>query len=109
MVERAVVADLGGLADDDTHAVIDEETPADSGAGVDLDAGQETANVRQKARKPSQPPAPEPVRHAMEQQRMETRIAGDDLEARARGGVAVEDHADVFPKCREHAFRSSHG
>ena len=40
MVERAVVADFGGFADHHTHAVIDEEAPADLGARMDLDAGQ---------------------------------------------------------------------
>src|SRR3954469_23811615 len=39
VVEHHVVADLGGLADDDAHAVVDEEPPADGRAGVDLDAG----------------------------------------------------------------------
>ena len=46
LVEVAVVADLRRLADDDAHAVVDEEALADLGAGVDLDAGEEAADVR---------------------------------------------------------------
>ena len=41
--EAAVVADHRGLADDDAHAVVDEQPLADAGAGVDLDAGEEAA------------------------------------------------------------------
>ena len=40
VVKQAVVADLGGLPDDDAHAVVDDQPPADLRAGVDLNAGQ---------------------------------------------------------------------
>ena len=33
LIDGHVVADLGGLADDHAHAVIDEEAPADFRAG----------------------------------------------------------------------------
>jgi hypothetical protein len=39
LVEEAVVADFGGLADDDAHAVVDEEAAADARRGG-FDAGQ---------------------------------------------------------------------
>ena len=45
LVEHHVVADLGRLADDDAHAVVDEEALADLRAGVNLDAGDQTAEV----------------------------------------------------------------
>jgi hypothetical protein len=37
VIQRAVVADLGGLTDDDAHAVIDEEPPPDARGRMDLD------------------------------------------------------------------------
>ena len=40
VIERAIVADFGGLAHHHAHAVIDEHAAADGGAGVDFDAGQ---------------------------------------------------------------------
>ena len=46
MVEHHVVADLGGLADHDAHAVVDEEASADRRAGMDLDAGQPARDLR---------------------------------------------------------------
>ena len=59
MVERAVVADFGGFADDHAHAVIDEHAAADRGPRVDLDAGQEAAPVREPAREPAEIGTPE--------------------------------------------------
>ena len=43
MVEQAVVPDLGGLADDDAHAVVDDQAAANLGAGVDLNPRPEPA------------------------------------------------------------------
>ena len=43
LVQQAVVADLRRLADDDAHAVVDDQAVADGGTGVDLDAGPEPA------------------------------------------------------------------
>ena len=47
-----VPADLGGLADDDAHAVIDEEPGAQHGGGMDLDTGQETGHVETPSGRP---------------------------------------------------------
>jgi len=51
VVEHHTVADLSGLANDDAHAVVDEETAADGGAGVDFHTGEETGDLRQDARR----------------------------------------------------------
>ena len=37
LVDRAIVADLGGLTDDNAHTVVDEKTFADLCTGVNLD------------------------------------------------------------------------
>ena len=39
LVDLYMIADGGGLADDDTGAMVDEEVFADGGTGVDVDAG----------------------------------------------------------------------
>src|SRR4029079_13225987 len=52
MIERAIVADFSGLPDHDAHAVIDEEAPSDTRAGMDFDPRQETSDVRSKACEP---------------------------------------------------------
>ena len=43
VVDQAVVPDLRRLADDDAHAVVDDQAAADLRAGVDLNAGPEAA------------------------------------------------------------------
>ena len=65
VVDQHVVADLRRFADHHAHAVVDEEPPADPGAGMDLDAGDEAAGVRDHARRGPQAEAVERVRHAM--------------------------------------------
>ena len=49
VVNQAVVPDLGGLADDKAHAVVDDQALADGGAGVDLDAGAAAAGLGDQA------------------------------------------------------------
>src|SRR5262245_21504658 len=49
LVHGHVVADGGSLTDDDAHAMVDEDPFADSGAGMNLDAGDEPAELRQEA------------------------------------------------------------
>ena len=62
MVERAVVADLGGLADHHPHPVIDEEAAADPRPRVDLDARQPAGNVGYEPREPFEAQIPQPAR-----------------------------------------------
>src|SRR5919108_1968778 len=46
LVNRAAIADFGGLADDHAHAVVDEDAGADLGAGMDLDPGKPAPDMR---------------------------------------------------------------
>src|SRR2546427_2232760 len=64
--ERHVLADPRGLADHHPHAVVDEEPAPEPCGRMDLDAGQETREVRHPARARCPPRAPEPVRDAAE-------------------------------------------
>ena len=103
VVERAVVADFRRLADHDPHAVVDEHPPPDRGAGMDLDAGQEAAPVREPAGEPAKVGAPQAVHdHAMPDERVQAGVARQDFPRRAGGRVAVEDDADVFAESVEH-------
>src|SRR5581483_941213 len=49
LVEDAALFDDRGLTDDDAHAVVDEDSVGDPGAGVNLDAGEEARLVRDHA------------------------------------------------------------
>ena len=46
MVDHDIITDFGCLPDDDPHTVVDEQAPADRCARMDLDAGQETPEMR---------------------------------------------------------------
>src|SRR5579863_4483172 len=50
LVKQHVVADLRSLADHHARAVIDEETPPDRGARMNLDSLKETADLRKHPR-----------------------------------------------------------
>src|SRR6185295_14829542 len=95
-------ADFRRLADHHAHAVIDEHAGADLRAGMDLDAGQPATEVRGEAAEPAQLVLPEPVRQAMDPDRMQSRIAGQHLPAGACRRVPVEDAGDVAAQPIEH-------
>src|SRR6185295_14177039 len=58
-----VLADLGGFADHDPHAVVDEEAGPQDRGGVDLDAGEEPAYVGDEPGQERPAAAPQRVRH----------------------------------------------
>src|SRR2546423_13889280 len=61
VIKGAVVADLGGLADNPTHAVIDEQPAAHCGAGMGLDAGQHPPDMRDEAAQEVEAALPQPM------------------------------------------------
>ena len=102
MIERHVVANLGGLANNHAHAMIDKETLADDGAGMNFDAREESANVRNET--PDQLPIvdPGPMAQVIKLQRVETGVAEHDFGTRAHRGVAPEDNIDIGSNPLEH-------
>src|SRR3546814_19240390 len=74
LIDRDIVADLGGLADHDAETMIDEEVPADLRARMDVDRGQETRQVIDEAREEEQPRLEQPVRDAVHTDREQPRI-----------------------------------
>ena len=101
VIERAFIHDDCRLADDDTHAVIDEHASTDGGTRVDFYASRESGQMRTHARQPAQSVAPQPMRPAMHDQRMKTRITGHDFPCRTCSGVALEHAGDVLAESWE--------
>ena len=93
---------LGGLADHDAHAVIDEEPAADLGTRVNLDPGHEAAYLRDEPRRDEPAATPQGVGQAMEHQRMDAGIAQHDLETRPRRRIALENRLDILAQTLEH-------
>jgi hypothetical protein len=75
----AVVADDRRLADDDAHAVVDEQPLADLGAGVNLDAGEHAAEVGNDARQDGDVGVVQGVGQAVQLPGVEAGIGQDDL------------------------------
>ena len=96
LVHGHVAAHDGGFADHHAGGVIDEQAPAEQRAGMDVDAGEEAAHLRENARRQAQVVAPEPVRNAMNPHRPKARIAEQHFEPRARSRIALHHGADVF-------------
>ncbi len=107
VVDRAAVADLGGLADHHTHGMVEEHALADFGAGMDLDAGEPACNMRGETPQPGEAVVPEPVRRPVQDERVQARITGQDLPGAARGRITVEDALDIGAKTGEHGLKSS--
>jgi hypothetical protein len=102
LIEGDVVADLGGFADDDAHAVVDEEAPADPGPRVDLDAGHPAAEIGHQARQPLPAGRPQAVGQPMQPDGVQARITGEDLECVASRRITVEYALDIFTHTFEH-------
>ena len=90
LIDEHVVANLGGLADDDAHAVVDEQAPPDFCAGMNLDSGEQTRKLADHASEQLGVALPEPMRAAMEPDCVQTRVGEHDFERGARRGVAVK-------------------
>jgi hypothetical protein len=107
LVEPHVVADLGGLADHDAGAVVDEEAAPDPRARVDVDAGPVVGMLRHHA---WQDPHPEPlqlVRDAVGGDGPDRRIGDHDLGEALGGGVPLEGRLHVL--CQQRADRRQLG
>src|SRR5207249_4878441 len=109
LVNRAAVTDLGGLADDDAHGMVEKHALADFCAGVDFNAGEPARNMRNKAAQPFEAVVPAPVRAAVQHLRMHARVAGQHFPGRAGGRVAVKNALDVGADSGKHDAKSTGG
>src|SRR5439155_13765731 len=105
--QRDVLPDLGRLADDHAHAVVDEQARPQLGGGVDLDARQETAHMGQEARGYEPAVAPEPVSGPVEPDGVDARVTEHHLERRVRGGVTFENRPNIASHSFEHTVSPS--
>ena len=95
-VEQAVVADRGGFADDDAHAVVDEDPPPEACAGVNLDAGPAPVRMCEQPRRKHEATLPHRVGCTVQPERMQARIDEQHLERVAGRRVKPHDGLDVF-------------
>ena len=102
LVDEAVVADDGGLANDDAHAVVNHEPAADLGRRVDFhpialarvsgdEGGQRVGAV-----------LPEPVGAAVGPDGVHAGVPEDDVCRRVHGGVALDNAGYVLAERVKH-------
>src|SRR5882672_8565870 len=96
VIERAVIADLRRLADDYAHAMVDEKTPPDRSAGMNLDAGQPARQMGNEPRQPSQPHAPQEMGQAVRQRGVKPGVASNYFPSVPGSRVTVEHDRDFF-------------
>ena len=102
VVEGDIIADFGGFADHDAHAVVDEESVSDGGARMDFDAAHEPADLGDEPSGKLEAADPQPVAHPVEHEGVETGIAKNHFQKIAHGGVAPEGCTHVVPEGLEH-------
>ena len=101
VVDRAVVADLGGLADDDTHAVVDEQAAANGRARVDLHAGHGACKLRDHTRQKEALVQVQPVGQTVVNHRVKARIEQKYLGGRAGCRVALANGTCILNEFSE--------
>src|SRR5262249_22848060 len=94
LIERHVIADLGRLADDGAHAVIDENPLSDDRTRMNFDPRQPAAQMRNEPREHGEISLPETMRQAMDEDGMNAGIGQQDLEPRPGGRIALHDGLD---------------
>ena len=95
-----VVADGGGLADNDTRAVVDKEILADCRACVDIYAGLLVGVLGHNSRQIGDAEAVELVSYAVDRDGDEAGIGEDDLLGTPGGGIALVDRLNVLDEKR---------
>src|SRR5438067_13284657 len=81
LVKQNVITDFGSLANHHACSVIDKDAFTDFRPRMNLDACQETCNLRYEPRENISFATVEPMRHAMEHNDVQTRITKKNLEA----------------------------
>jgi hypothetical protein len=93
LIDGHLVTDLGGLADHH-EAVIDEEIAADTGTGVDVDGGEEAAEMIDQSRGEEKVPAEQQMGDAVQPKRPDAGI-GKDFPARTRRRIALFHRVEI--------------
>ena len=98
LVNGAAVANLGGLAHHHAHGMVKENPLAHHRTGMDFNARGKAPDVRHKATEPLETMGPEPVRAAVQHQRVQAGVARQHLPRAARSRVAVQNSLDIGAK-----------
>ena len=96
VIEHAVIADFGGLPDDDAHAVVDEEPSPDGGPGVDFHTAGEPGNLGEGAGQELVPVDPQLMGDPVCPDRVQAGVHDEDLQRATGGRIVLLRVCDVF-------------
>ena len=91
LVDLHVIANSGGLTDDDAGTMVNEEILAHSGAGVDVDTGNGVGMLGHDSGQHGNPHGVQNVGQTVDSDGIQTGIAVDDLIHAESRGVALEE------------------
>src|SRR4051794_35823999 len=97
LVQQNVVTDDSGFTDHHARAVINEEPAPDHRAGVNLDLGEEAADLREDTRQQRDVPAIKFMGEAVRQDGVEPRIAEEDFDDALGRRIFPENGLDLLP------------
>jgi len=83
--------------------VVNEESRADLGPGMDLDSGEKPGEVREETGEEIETVPPEPMGEAVKRNGMEAGIAEEHLEDRSRSWISIEGGLDIRPQAAKQA------
>ena len=87
LIDQTVVADLGGGADDDAGAMVDDQSSADGCGGMDLHARQPLGKLAQKPRQKPTSMEPQPVADPVNDNGVQAVVQKQDFPLRPRRRV----------------------
>ena len=86
--------------------MVDEDSPADGGAGMDLHPGEPFAQLGKKTGRKKQPVQVTPMGHPVDHQGVKPRVEQQNLQRAAGGWVPLPDGIDVLAQTFEHSNSS---
>ncbi len=102
LIQGDIVTNLSSLTNNHTQAVIDKEAAPDLGPRMDLNSGKPATDGGQKTGQPFQVVGPQPMRGPVQQQRMQTGIAGQNLNGITSRWVTMKYTLNIFFDSSEH-------
>ena len=96
LIEHAVVAHDGGLADDDAHGMVDKEVLANLRGRVNLDAGDMASELREHTGERAITMFPQPVLGHVVPLGVKTGVRKENDQTVLRGGVLRLNGLDVL-------------
>jgi hypothetical protein len=82
--------------------MVDETTPSDLGARVNLDSGQRAVELREHPRQQKEATAMQFVAQPVEQDGVKSGITEENLDRTLSGRIPPKDRIDLFPNSPEH-------